>query len=326
MHIVLLKPSNRADLRREISRAAADRRALHGWDLSALSSVLAYTPEDMTVTVEAGMTLGALQGILSRHRQWVPLDPAFADAWSLERLLSENLSGPRRFGHGTPRDHVIGLRAILADGREIHSGGNVVKNVAGYDLHKLFIGARGSLGIIVEVTFKLSPLPEAEAFFEVKCADWEEAARRFDEAWRAPFQPVVFDLYRESLTSPVTLVLGFAGAREDVANQSDWAMSGGFRASPGLDYDAGFWRSAGNDSVASDSVLPSNLIATLRELGPGAWVARAGNGAIHYCGLGTRAGTPTALASKPKNSALVELAGRIKREFDPHELLPSIPA
>ena len=321
---MLLKPSNRAELRREISRAAADRCAIQGWDLSALSSVLAYTPEDMTVTVEAGMTLATLQAILARHRQWVPLDPPLADVGSLEQLLSENVSGPRRFGNGTARDHVIGLRAILADGREIHSGGNVVKNVAGYDLHKLYIGARGSLGVIAEVTFKLSPLPEAEAFFEVDCSDWAEAEKRFDQVWCAPFQLIAFDLHRVETESPITVVLGFAGAREDVENQSAWAVSNGFRPGAGLGHDARFWSGSREVPVAFKSVLPSDLISTLRHLGPGPWIARAGNGAIYQ-----RSTTPSlggVLNSQPRSPALTELARRIKREFDPHDLFPPIPS
>lgn len=321
---MLLKPSNRVELRREISRAAADRRALQGWDLSALGSVLAYTPEDMTVTVEAGMTLATLQSVLAQHRQWVPLDPAFAEVRSIERLLSENLSGPRRFGHGTARDHVIGLRAILADGREIHSGGNVVKNVAGYDLHKLFIGARGSLGVIAEVTFKLSPLPEAEAFFEVECPDWTEAERRFEQVWCAPFQLVAFDLHRVERESPITAVLGFAGAREDVENQSAWARANGFRPGAGVGHDARFWSGSNELPVAVNSVLPSDTISTLRQLGPGGWIARAGNGAIYH-----RSTTPSQaglLTSQPRSPAVTELGRRIKREFDPHDLLPPIPS
>lgn len=321
---MFLKPSNRAELRREISRAAADRRVLQGWDLSALSSVLVYTPEDMTVTVEAGMTLSALQGVLAQQGQWVPLDPAFAETRTIEQIVSENLSGPRRFGHGTARDHVIGLRAILADGREIHSGGNVVKNVAGYDLHKLFIGARGSLGIIAEVTFKLSPLPEAEAFFEVDVSDWAEAEQCFDRVWGAPFQLTVFDLHRVDTQSPITAVLGFAGAREDVENQSAWALANGFRPGTGLGHEARFWGGASPVPVACQSVVPSKTISTLRELGPGGWIARAGNGAIYH-----RSTTPShagASTSQSRNPAVVELARRIKREFDPHDLLPPIPS
>lgn len=321
---MLLKPSSRADLRREISRAANLRIPIRGWDLSALSSVLAYTPEDMTVTVDSGMTLAALQNVLAQHRQWVPLDPAIAATESVERILSENASGPRRLGHGTARDHVIGLRAILADGREIHSGGNVVKNVAGYDLHKLFIGARGSLGIIVEVTFKLSPLPEAETFFEAECMDWDSATTLIEQVECAPFQPMVFDLYRDSGSSPIFAILGFAGAREDVENQSAWAKSIGCRPAAGLGHDIRFWSNPRGGIVTFNSVQPTQLIAALRELGPGEWVARAGNGAIYQRSV--EAASRNAASSKVRSPALDELARRIKREFDPFELLPAIPA
>src|SRR5258708_768949 len=131
----------------------------------------------MTATVEAGMTLADIQKQISTRGQWLPIDPPNAEQLSIGSLLATNVSGPRRFGFGTIRDFVIGLQVVLADGRIIHSGGKVVKNVAGYDLMKLFIGSHGSLGIIVEVTFKVLPLPETEQFVEAKCASLEEAEK-----------------------------------------------------------------------------------------------------------------------------------------------------
>src|SRR5262249_27524736 len=139
---------------------------ISGFDLAALNRLLEHKAEDMTCRVEAGMTLADLQRALADRGQWLPLDPPCADRLSIGALLAASPSGPRRFGYGTVRDYVIGLTAVLADGRVIHSGGNVVKNVAGYDLMKLFIGSRGSLGVITEVTFKLRPIPEVETFVE----------------------------------------------------------------------------------------------------------------------------------------------------------------
>src|ERR1700761_4371295 len=105
--------------------------------------------------------------------------------------MSANLSGPRRFGYGTIRDYVIGMTVALADGTLIHSGGKVVKNVAGYDLMKLFIGAHGSLGVVVEVNFKLRPLPELERFAQVQCASLEKDGEVIEDVIKSELTPVV---------------------------------------------------------------------------------------------------------------------------------------
>lgn len=126
---------------------------------TTLNRVLDYVPSDLTITVEAGITLAAVQVLLAPHQQWLPWDPPCIDA-TLGGLLATAASGPLRLGYGTPRDWVLGMRVALGDGRLVKSGGKVVKNVAGYDSHKLHIGALGTLGVIGEVTFKLAPLPE----------------------------------------------------------------------------------------------------------------------------------------------------------------------
>src|SRR5438552_3360089 len=107
----------------------------------------------MTVTVETGLTLAALQARLAERGQWLPIDPPNPQTATLADILNANGSGPHRFGFGTIREHLLGLTVALADGRLIHSGGKVVKNVAGYDLCKLFVGSHGTLGVAVEATF-----------------------------------------------------------------------------------------------------------------------------------------------------------------------------
>src|SRR2546421_9850737 len=156
--------SSLEELRKTLAGAHARGEKVTGINLEALNRVVAHTPEDMTATVEAGITLARLQTELARQRQWLPIDPPNPGRLTLGALLTTNASGPRRFGYGTIRDYLIGMAAVLADGRLIHSGGKVVKNVAGYDLMKVFIGSRGTLGIIIEATFKVLPVPEAERF------------------------------------------------------------------------------------------------------------------------------------------------------------------
>jgi glycolate oxidase FAD binding subunit len=130
--------------------------------LRALDRVLTYEPGDMVVCVEAGLKLADLQRTLARHNQWLPVDPPFADA-TLGGILATHSSGPRRLAYGTIKDLLLGARVIGAGGNATKSGGRVVKNVSGYDLHKLHVGAFGSLGVLVEANFRVSALPEAAA-------------------------------------------------------------------------------------------------------------------------------------------------------------------
>src|SRR6185295_18925680 len=132
--------------------------------LRKLNRITEYEPGDLVVTVQAGTKLTELQAELAKRHQWLPLDPPYADA-TLGGILATNSSGPRRYGYGTIRDHLLGTRTMGADGVVTRSGGRVVKNVSGFDLHKLHVGAFGSLGIVTEASFKLRPRPEISAAF-----------------------------------------------------------------------------------------------------------------------------------------------------------------
>jgi glycolate oxidase FAD binding subunit len=130
--------------------------------LRRLDRVLEHEPGDLTATVEAGITLDKLHTALGTHGQWFPLDPPAPAEATLGGVLAANAAGPRRQGYGTARDLVIGMRVVAADGQLVRAGGKVVKNVAGYDLVKLYIGSLGTLGIIADATLKLRPRPESE--------------------------------------------------------------------------------------------------------------------------------------------------------------------
>lgn len=132
-------------------------------DLTALADVIDYPARDMTVTVRAGVTLAALQAVLAKEGQWLPIDVPNPERATLGGMVAVNASGPRRYGHGTLRDYVIGISFVTDDAVEVKAGGRVVKNVAGYDLMKLQIGALGTLGVITQLTLKVKPKPEARA-------------------------------------------------------------------------------------------------------------------------------------------------------------------
>ena len=149
-------------------------------DLSGMDGVVAYEPDDFTITVEAGMPLAALQRRLAEHGQFVPLDHPRFERATVGGVIAVGRGGLRRRAFGYPRDWVIGMRMVLADGTPIKGGGRVVKNVSGYDLPKLFCGSLGTLGVIVEATFKLRPLPTSDQLAVLSAPDFAaalEAAR-----------------------------------------------------------------------------------------------------------------------------------------------------
>lgn len=127
--------------------------------LTHLNRVLEYEPSDLTVTVEAGITLRELQVQLGQHGQYLPYDPPYADRATIGGILAVGLAGPLRYTYGSVVDRALGVRMVHADGRVSKAGGKVVKNVAGYEMTKLYVGSLGTLGIFVEATFKVAPLP-----------------------------------------------------------------------------------------------------------------------------------------------------------------------
>lgn len=273
---------------------------------------MTHTPEDMTVTVAADVRLADLQVALAKARQWLPIDPPDPSA-TLAAILNANASGPRRFGCGTVRDYVIGLKVRLADGRIVKSGGQVVKNVAGYDLQKLFIGSNGMLATPIEVTFKLRPLPESERFIQKQFTTLAAAGAAVEAVVASELAPVVFDLHHRP-GAPFALVLGFAGPTEDVDWQLALAAQLGFEGATNLDYDPAFHMGAIPPQKLS--VLPSKLVETLRAFGDAPFVARAGNGIIYH---------RTNIAAPAVNPP-VHLFRRMKDAFDPNRLLPELPA
>lgn len=280
-------------------------------DLSQLSRLVEHVPEDMTATVEAGMTLVDFQQHLAKAGQWLPLDPPNPESVTIGDLLAKNLNGPRRFGCGTVRDWLIGMTVVLPDGRLVKNGGKVVKNVAGFDLCRLFIGAQNTLGVIVEATFKLQPLPEAEAHLAKRFDALGQAEECLGHIWNSDLQPNVLDLHRMD-DGPLTMVVSVAGPSADVTAQSDQLMALGFEAGATLDYDAKY-RSRTN---TSKSVAPGKLIGTLGQLSETDFVARAGNGLIYFEGESS--------GGEERSAELVELELRLKREFDPENKMPKL--
>lgn len=194
------------------------RRADLLLDLSGLDRILAHEPGDLTVTTQAGVPLATVQKRLAAHGQFLPLDPPHADRATVGGLLAVNAWGPSRPLYGTARDWLIGLAVVDAAGRVIRGGGKVVKNVTGYDLPKLHVGALGTLGVIVEATFKVAPLPEASALLRYRLGPSADAAAFLRRLHAAPF-PVLCLLHDGALPGAAAasyLLVGFEGLQEVV--------------------------------------------------------------------------------------------------------------
>jgi glycolate oxidase FAD binding subunit len=161
--------------RQHVTIGAPPRRLDTLFLTTRLSRILDHQAADMTVRVEAGCALAALERVLARAGQWLPLDPPAPATTTVGGMLAANLSGPLRASQGTSRDLLLGIRTIEPDGTVVSGGGRVVKNVAGYDLPKLHVGALGTLGVIAEATFKVRPRPMEEAALVIDCTSPEDA-------------------------------------------------------------------------------------------------------------------------------------------------------
>jgi glycolate oxidase FAD binding subunit len=229
-------PAEPADVR--ISTAAMNRR-------------LQYEPQDLTVSVEAGMRWGEFQRLLSEHRQMVPLDPPFFDAATVGGVVASNCSGPRRRLYGSARDAVIGMRFATLEGKLVETGGMVVKNVAGLDMGKLLIGSFGTLAAIATVNFKVSPVPPCSVTFVKSLPDLTGIIAVRDALLRGVLQPVAIDLLNPHAASRIGL--------------EDWAL---VVQAAGNDKVVERWRRELSDWPAFDGEAEQSLWERVREFTP----------------------------------------------------------
>lgn len=158
--------------------------------LKNMNRVWHYEPADLTVSAEPGMKFGDFQHFVARDKLWLPLDPPGGMKATLGGILATNSAGPMRFRYGAPRDMVLGMKIATTEGKLVKTGGRVVKNVAGYDLGKLLMGSFGTLGVIVEASFKLFPLPVERATFVLSVESLDSAGEFRRRILRSPFDPM----------------------------------------------------------------------------------------------------------------------------------------
>ena len=180
-------------------------------ETAGLDGIVDHVPEDLTVTVRAGMPMATLRDALASHGQFLPLDPPHvARGATVGGVISANSNGFGRYRYGSVRDLLLGIRAALPDGTIARAGGRVVKNVAGYDLNKLFVGSFGTLGVVVEATFKILPLPPVSRAASATFASAAAAFGAADALVRTSLRPTALVVERDASGS-WRLVIAAAG-------------------------------------------------------------------------------------------------------------------
>jgi glycolate oxidase FAD binding subunit len=188
-------------------------------DMAEMDRILEYAAGDLVIRVEAGARLGQLAKVLAEKGQRLALDGP--PAATVGGVVARNAAGPLRLRYGLPRDLLIGLTIVRADGHVARAGGKVVKNVAGYDLGKLFAGSHGTLGLIAEATFRLHPLPELSAYVTEEYSDSAAAAEAALAAAASPLQPSAVELDRARPGGPIRLATLLEGTPSGVSARAE---------------------------------------------------------------------------------------------------------
>ena len=320
-------------------------------DTTLMATVLAHTAGDLVVTVQAGLPVAELQDALAPHRQHLALDGASTTAGTVGGAIATSASGPLRYRYGSVRDLLIGITVVLADGTIARSGGTVVKNVAGYDLGKLYAGSLGTLGVITEAVFRLHPLPEARCWIIAQAGGAERAAAAVAAVRASQQDPVALDVDRPAPGAPVTVAVTIEGIAEGIDRRAG-AVADLLGPSTGTPATVTrqpppWWGQALPAPAAALTCDPTGLAEILADA-PGALRGSAGAGALSAGlddgdGLGTElarlrriaarhGGTVVLRCAAPHRKAALDVWGpvpalslmrRLKDHFDPdHRLAP----
>ncbi len=333
--------------------------------VAGIRTPLAHYAGDLVATVPAGLTLTEANAELAKEGQWLPLDPLFPGRATIGGIVATNDSGPRRHRYGAPRDLIIGIEVALTSGRLAHAGGRVVKNVAGYDLSRLFCGSFGSLGVITSATFKLAPLTAASRTVVGEVADPRRAVELALAVAAQPVTPSAMEF-----EAPGARLLVRFESTERAAEHMAAATKGVLREGGARTYvladeeERAVWESHGERVwtdherlVVKISALPTDLAAVFVALDESdrtiKWdaIGRAALGVIYLAldgpgeslsqtvqrlqtTLERRRGTMTVLTGAEKlpaapasaASALSTLMQNVKQQFDPERTLPAVPA
>lgn len=282
-----------------------------------MARLIEHEPADLIAIAGAGHRLDALNRELAHAGQWLPLDPPDDGRATIGGVAATGLRGAQSLGYGSPRGFVIGMRVALADGSLVKAGGRVVKNVAGYDLCKLFTGSYGTLGLILELTFKLRPLPPRSTTL-IASGPIIKLLRSAHHLLAAKLFPVALELLSPSMAQRVgvpagdsgcSLLIRFAGTERAVAYQAERAQllllnEERIDAAIRPDDDAGLWRTLAAAPLKPDAALSWRAQMRPSQLGPfleafmmdgsevfssSSWQAGAGDGRLRVTSSNTDA-------------------------------------
>jgi glycolate oxidase FAD binding subunit len=271
-------------------------------DLRALDRVIEWNPDDLTVTVEAAVTLGHLnEKVLAAHRQLLPLDPAGWRARTVGGVAATNASGPLRARYGTMRDLLLGVRFAQADGVMTWGGARVVKSVTGYDVPKLMVGALGTIGVLTELTLRLHAVPETERTWLVTSPSLERMQACVDALVDSPLQPTRVEVLDAGALAgfgagdaKAALAVSFGSVADAVREQGERlvAMARGAGAAA-TERPMDVWRDieraatpSGDDLVLDIATLPARVGQVIRAV----TYDRAVFGTSRRCAVSGRAG------------------------------------
>jgi glycolate oxidase FAD binding subunit len=218
----------------------------HVLDLTAFSGVIEYHPTEFVITAWAGTPVAELQALLAEHRQYLPFDPLLTERGAtLGGTVAANACGPERYRYGGVRDFLIGARFIDGNGALIQGGGKVVKNAAGFDYPKLMVGSLGTLGVLVDLTFKVFPKPEAYATLRIAYPSLRQALALLPKLTNCPYDLNAIDILIAPGDERATLYIRVgglaAGLPQRMARVRDLCGDGEFMAEAD---EAAFWRAA----------------------------------------------------------------------------------
>ena len=299
-----------------------------------LDRVLEHSQADMVVSVEAGIRLEALQKELGKAGQFLPLDPFNSPGHTIGGLLATGWTGPLRLRYGSPRDFLIGIRVALPDGRLATAGGRVVKNVSGYDLMKLHLGALGTLGVIVAASFKVFPKPLHDVTVEARHESTDEAWAASDRALAMPLAPASVEVFSDGRV--IARFLGSPDAVGRMVRELGWAAT-----------DSSVWvehSQRAPERWARIAVPRHELQPIVASLPKGAqWWASPGVGVLHWSAADTQVVREARAAAEAAHGSLVimsappdfseeagawgtppptiELMRRLRNAFDPQGIL-----
>ncbi|HUO33774.1 MAG TPA: FAD-binding oxidoreductase [Candidatus Acidoferrum sp.] len=253
--------------RTKVSMGAPPRKYNLALDLSRLNRIVAYDPGDLTLSVEAGAILADVATALGAHGQFLPLAVPFHRAATIGGTLASGIDSPLRQFYGTARDFVLGMDFITGDGTIAKSGARVVKNVTGYDLHKLMLGSFGTLGVMTQIHFRTFPAPRGLRAF---VASFESSA----QAWQmrhavgdSPLRPLTLDI----LSPGVFELFGSAAASQwapesyeaQTLSPGRWSLTAGFAGGEKIldRYAAELTRLAEHAAASETAILPEDRVA-----------------------------------------------------------------